>query len=285
MRTAIVLALVGLGFLLAAPLASAGSLACDLGDRPIADDERILSLLDGAEDIQAMLGPQLAGWWMSGRDQGWDLGVAPGALTVDEARTAIQELLSRRLAPDDVGYLMSTLHLYEMPYGFAELRAVVDELDAGLQDAIGDRIFWVVDIGCLDGEAWRVEIGLYDDATSEDIAAVRELAAPYGDRVRIYPGGLVVPPNASGTEASYMRAFVKLRSARRCVHARRIVLKTRHAARRVIRRVTVTVDGRRRVLAGDRLTIRLRRAATRVKVVVRVGDGTRLARTYVFRRC
>jgi hypothetical protein len=124
----------------------------------------------------------------------------------------------------------------------------------------------------------------------ENIAALREIVAPYGDRVRLYLDGLVELPNAGGgTVASRLRSFISLRSPRRCVHASTIRFKTRRAARQVIRRVTVTVSGRQRVLSGDRLatplTIRLARRVTRVKVVVRVGNGSRLARTYVYSRC
>ena len=150
--------------------------------------------------------------------------------------------------------------------------------------------FWVVTTGCMDGEAWRVEVGLYSDATPENIAAVRELVAPYGDRVRVYLDGLVYPPTAGGgTVSSRIRIFIDLRSPRRCVHGSTIRLRTRRAARRVTRRVTVTVSGRKRTLSGDSLatplTIRLARGVTRVKVVVREGNGSRLARTYRFRRC
>ena len=207
---------------------------------------------------------------------------------MDEARAAIEDLLGRRFAADDVAFLMTRITLYAMPYGDNELRATADKLETQMDDELGDELFWVVDpSGCLDGEAWRVQVGLFSDATAEQIAAVRELIAPYGDIVRLYLDGLVDLPTAGGgTDASRLRSsFIKLRSPKRCVSARAIQLKTRRSARRVIRRITVTVAGKRRALTGNRLTIRLKRRMTPVRVVIRVGDGSRVAHTYRFRRC
>jgi hypothetical protein len=292
MRAWIAVVLAGAGLLLAAPSAIAGPLACDLGSGgPQEYMDRLGPLQgDAAEEAQAVLGAQIAGYWNSERDQGWDMGLAPGPLTVEDARSAIAERLRARFSPDDAEYLLSTFHLYEMPYSDAELRPVASELTSLMAAQIGRTIFWAVGVGCLDGEAWRVEVGLYSDATPENIAAVREIVAPYGDRVRLYLDGLVELPNAGGgSVASRLQSFIVLRFPRRCVRGSTIRLRTRRPARQVIRRVTVTVSGRQRVLSGDRLattlTIRLARRVTRVKVVVRVGNGTRLARTYVYSRC
>ena len=290
MRSAIALMLVGCGLLMSAPSASAGPLACDL-EAPGSDDyvDRLGPLLEGAaEEAHAVLGEQIAGYWLSRRDQGWDMGLAPGAVSVDEARSAIASRLRARFAADDAEYLINTFHLYAMPFSDAELRSVATELERRLAAEVGHRFFWVVHVGCLDGEAWRVEVGLYADATAADIAEVRELVAPFGDRVRVYPGGLVTPPSAAGgTTVSRLRSFIRLRSPRRCVRGSKVAFKTRPAARLVIRRIAVSVSGqKRKLVGGTRLTIRLaRRGATRVRVVVRVGDGTRLAHTYAFRRC
>jgi hypothetical protein len=280
-----------LALVLATPgSAAAGELACDLeGAQDIADGDRMMRLLNGPSDeIEAILGDQFAGYWMSRRDQGWDMGLAPGAMSLEQARAAIDDLLHQRLAADDADFLMRTFTLYAQPYGYAELRSVLDPLDAQLAEALGDRIFWQAGIGCLDGEAHRVEVGLYSDATPDDIAKVRELAAPYGDRVRIYLDGLLEPEGAGGgTVAGRLQAFIKLRSPKRCVRTRTIKFKTRPAARAVIRRITVRVAGKRRPLRdGIRLTIGLkRRGVTPVRVVLRIGDGSRLAHTYRFRRC
>ncbi len=240
----------------------AGPPACDLGEGP----ERLGPLLAGAsEEARAVLGQQIAGYWLN---DGWDMGVAPGPLTVESAQTAIGERIAARFPPGDAEYLMSTFELHAMPYSDAELRPIEAEIYAAME---GSDFLWTAGIGCLDGEAWRVEVGLYDDATAQDIAGVRELLAPYGDKVRLYLDGLLTHPSAGDTATSRLRGFIRVR----CAGRRRIVVRTRPAARAVIRRVTV--NGR--VLAGTRRTVR----AKRVRVVVRVGDGTRLAHTY--RRC
>jgi hypothetical protein len=292
MRAALVLVLAAACLMLATASAGAGPLACDLGSGGSQEYmDRLGPLLGGAaEEAEAVLGAQIAGYWLSERDQGWDMGLAPGPLTIEDARAAIAERLNARFAPDDAAYLISVFHLYEMPYADAELKPVANDLTDLMAAQIGRTILWTVGVGCLDGEAWRVEVGLYSDATPEDIAAVREIVAPYGDRVRVYLDGLVDLPNAGGgSVASRLKSFISLRSPRRCVRASTIRFKTRRSARQVIRRVTLTVSGRKRVLSGDRLatplTIRLRRRVTRVKVVVRVGNGSRLARTYVYSRC
>jgi hypothetical protein len=245
----------------------AGPPACELGEAP----ERLGPLLPGAsQEARAVLGAQIAGYWLN---DGWDMGVAPGPLTGEAARAAIGERIAARFAPEDAELLVSTLQLHAMPYSDAELRPIEAEILAAME---GSEFFWAAGIGCLDGEAWRVEVGLYADATADDIAAVRELLTPYGDKVRLYLDGVLPHPAASGTAAGRLRGFIRVR----CVGRRTIVVRTRPAARPVIRRVTVIVRGRRRVLS-KRLTVR----ATKVRVVLRVGDGTRLAHTYRYRRC
>ena len=272
--------------------AAAEELACALGEGPgeTAEDARIWDILGdgGADAIREMLGDQAAGYWSSPRET-WAMGIAPGPMTFDEARAAIEDLLTDRVGAVDAALVMSRLGLYPMPYGDNELRAIADEIDAKIGDdfKIVDELWWVVDVGCLDGEAWRVEVGLFSDATPDDIARIREIVAPYGDKARLYLDGLVDLPGAGGgTVASRLRSsFIRLRSPKRCVSARTIQLETRSSARRVIRRITVTVNGRRRALTHNRLTIRIKRRVTPVRVVIRVGDGSRLAHTYRFRRC
>jgi hypothetical protein len=283
------------GLVLALALATPASAAaeespCALGEAPSQPgDERVSDILGdgGADAIREMLGDQMAGYWSSPREP-WAMGIAPGPMSFDEARAGIEDLLTARAGAADAALVMSRLGLYPMPYGDNELRAIADKLDAEMNEEFGEDFTWYVDRGgCLDGEAWRVQVGLYSDATEEQIAAVRELVAPYGDIVRLYLDGLLDLPTAGGgTVASRLRSsFIKLRSPKRCVETRTIQLKTRRSARHVIRRITVTVAGKRRALMRNRLTIRLRRGVTPVRVVVRVGDGTRLAHTYRFRRC
>jgi hypothetical protein len=61
----------------------AGSPGCELGEGP----ERLGPLLEGAsEEARAVLDHQIAGYWLN---DGWDMGVAPGPLTAETARTAI----------------------------------------------------------------------------------------------------------------------------------------------------------------------------------------------------
>jgi hypothetical protein len=240
--------------------------ACELGEAPDLGP----GIVEAAEEAQAVLGEQIAGYWLK---DGWDMGVAPGPLTVETARAAIGERLAARFSPEDAERLMSTLQLHAMPYSDAELRPLWEQLEAELSDEFGERFWWTVGIGCLDGEAWRVEVGLFDDATAGDIAAVRETLAPHGDKVRLYLGGLITPPNAAGTTKSRLRSFIRVR----CVGPRRIEVRTRASARAVIRRVTI----RGRMLTGTRRTVR----GKRVRVVVKVRDGERLAYTYRYRHC
>jgi hypothetical protein len=281
-----------LAFALATPApAAAEEFPCALGGGlgETAEDARIWEILGngGSDAIREMLGDQAAGYWSSRREL-WAMGIAPGPLSLDEARTAIEDLLTDRVGADDAALVMSRLGLYPMPYGDNELWVIADELEAKMDHEFGEDFTWYVDRGgCLDGKAWRVQVGLYSDATPDQIAAVRALIVPYGDIVRLYLDGLVDLPNAGGgTAASRLRSsFIRLRSPKRCVSAPTIELRTRRSARAVIRRITVTVAGKRRALTDGRLTIRLRRRVTPVRVVVRVGDGGRVAHTYRFRRC
>jgi hypothetical protein len=215
-----------------------------------------------------VLGEQIAGYWLH---DGWDMGVAPGPLTAEQARAQIGDRLAARFAPDDAEFLMSTLELHAMPYSDAELGPIADQIWAEMEDS---DFFWTAGVGCLDGEAWRVEVGLYGDATAEDIASVRELLAPHGDKARLYLDGLLEHPSAGGGSAkARLRSFIRVR----CVGPRRIEVRTRRTARAVIRRVTI----RGRALTGTRRTVR----GKRVRVVVKVRNGERLAHTYRYRHC
>jgi hypothetical protein len=81
MRAWLVLALTAAGLLLATPSAGAGPLACDLGsDGSQEYMDRLGPLLgDAADEAQAVLGAQIAGYWLSERDQGLGHGPRAGA--------------------------------------------------------------------------------------------------------------------------------------------------------------------------------------------------------------
>ena len=121
--------------------------------------------------------------------------------------------------------------LYGMPYGDDEIGRPPRSSTSRWTTESAAGLFWVVGRGCLDGEAWRVEVGLYSDATPEDIAAVREMMAPYGDTC-----GCTSTASFSCRTRATARwprdcAFISLRSPQRCVRA--ATIRSRRAGRRV----------------------------------------------------
>ena len=70
--------------------ASPAAATCELGESPDLGP----GLVEASEEARAVLGEQIAGYWLK---DGWDMGVAPGPLTVGDARAAIGERLASRL--------------------------------------------------------------------------------------------------------------------------------------------------------------------------------------------
>jgi hypothetical protein len=243
--------------------------------------DALLDLIEEADiAAQTALGSQYANLWFSDRDQGWDVGVAPGPLTVDAARTAILDELAKRFPPNPRALLADTLHVYAQPYGMAELEAIDQEISARL-DAVDAS--WGLGIGCTNGDAWRVELELYNDASAVDIEQAETIVAPYGDRVLLMVLEYGPPQEASGRPG--MRRFVKAPKAGRCIRGDAIRIRVRRSARPFVRRVTVTVAGERHRVGRRPLRISLGRGVTRVTIRLRFRDGDRLRRTLTFRRC
>jgi hypothetical protein len=244
------------------------------------------------------VGSQFTMLWFSNRDQGWDIGLAPGALTLDQARDAIIAQLSTALAGDDVALLANTLHVVPQPYNEAELdeakASILGQLTAAPLGAA-----WGLGVGCRSADAWRVDVQLFNDSTPATVEAVTRIIAPFGDRARLWinpfgpptatalvPSPTPVPVTASPGRLS---SYLALAPTTRCIAGRVIHVRARPAARRRIALLTVTV-GARRVSAGPHrlahgLGVRLGSRRTMVKVALRLDDGTRLARTLTYRRC
>jgi hypothetical protein len=227
------------------------------------------------------LGGQFGGLWFSTPDQGWAIGVAPGPLTLAQAHDAVVSALGAYYTADEVALLDRTLYTYPQLYGYGELRAIQDAIadawpDLGVGATIG--------VGCEDGEdAWRVQVELFNDSTPEVIARVQALIAPYGDRVRLLvrEGG---PPQEDSARRG-VRSFVKAPKAKRCIRGDAIRIRVRRAARRWVKRVSVTVAGHRHRVGRTPLRLTLKRRVTRVRITVRLRTGEALRRTYTFRRC
>lgn len=241
---------------------------------------------DAVEDAKAYLGSQFAMFWLQSRETAWYIGVAPGRISVDEARAHIVRYIDAYYAPDDATTLREGLRVIAEPYGQAELAGVRDRLstEAKMQDW---GVAFGVGIGCSLSDSWRVELTLFSDSPEDVVAEARELAAPYGDRVRVVRTDLgapvateiVAPPMHHAT----LRSLVRIRR-----QGHRVVVRVRRSARDRVERLTVRARGHRATRRGDRLTrpvrVRLRRRhATRVRVAVRLGDGTTVAKRERFR--
>lgn len=275
---------VGLLLLLPGSAPAQDPQACVIGGGPHEYQAKLLrplgpstTLLDhGSAAARERLAAQFAGIWLSDRRQGWAVGVAPGALSVEQARTAIVEGLTARVSGADLETLASLLHVHPQPYAWADLEAVQAQLVAQLE---GLASAWSAGIACPAGDAFRVEVWLYNDATPESIARAQEVVAPFGDRARLTVTTTGPPAPAAGA-APRLGRLVAL--PRRCVRGRSARIAVRPAARSLVRRLTVTVRGKRRSGSSK---LRLAGRRTRIKVAVRLHDGRRVERVVVLRRC
>jgi hypothetical protein len=122
-------AAVGLLLLAPAPAAAQDPQACALGGGPYRYQAELMRplttssvLLDhGHAAARERLGAQFAGLWLSDRQQGWAVGVAPGALDLEQARAAIVDGLAARVSGDGLATLTSMLRVHAQPYAWAEL--------------------------------------------------------------------------------------------------------------------------------------------------------------------
>jgi hypothetical protein len=249
----------------------------------------------GAEGAsREAVGPQFTMLWLDDVRQGWDVGLAPGAMNADQARAAIVDQLSARFSAEQVSYLADRLHVEPQPYSEADLQATSDQVVAQMQAAdLGAA--WSAGYGlCTLSDAIRVEVLMYGDSTQATQDRVRAILAPYGDRVRFAVSASAPPSGGTGRVAAApprVADYLSVASTRRCVRRPAIRLRARPSRRAQIDAVTVTVTaGGRSVTRGTSalvrpLVVRLRAAHTTVTVAVRLRDGRRAARAYAFSRC
>jgi len=269
-------------FLVAPAAAQSDPQACVLGGGPHAYQQRLTLLMEHAEAAsREALGAQFTIVWLSDRDQGWVVGLAPGPLDLQAARDAIAAALGERVSGDDLATLTSLLHVKAQPYSRAELERVQDEIVARLE---GLGAAWALGIGCEAGDAFRVEVELFNDATPEQIAQAREITAPYGDIVRFTVSEGGPPAPALGVAPPRLRTYVAF--PRACVTGP-VRITTRR--RGEIRRLTVTVAGERRTRQTGRLgkpvVVRPAGERTRVTIAVRLRDGRYVKRTVTLPPC
>lgn len=245
------------------------------------------------------LGAQFSGLWLNSGVQGWVVGLAPGPLNAAAARSAIVERLRTRFSESDVAYLDSRLYLDAQLYGEHELQAARDGIESALR-ADPDRPPWSSSVGCRLSAVRRVEIGVYNTATPEQIERVTAVAAPYGDRVRVEllpygppppapigPPLMAPPPRVPPAPVSFGR-HVKMAILRRCVRGRTVRIAAR-ASQPAVGALTVRASGRSRTIAGRRLvqplTVTLTGRRTKVVVTVLLADGRTATRTVTYTRC
>lgn len=245
------------------------------------------------------LGAQFSGLWLNSGVQGWVVGLAPGPLNTAAARSAIVERLRSRFSESDVAYLDSRLYLDAQLYGQDELQTARDGVESTLRSD-PDRPPWSSSVGCGLSDMRRVEIGIFNTATPEQIERVTARLAPWGDKVRIellpygppqvgsLPG-MPAPPRAPAAipRVSFGR-HVNMPILRRCVLGREVNIAAR-ASQPAVGALTVRAGGRSRTIAGRRLakplTVTLIGRRTKVVVTVRLADGRVGTATVTYTRC
>jgi hypothetical protein len=312
-------ALVG-GALAAATASAAAPCAPAQGTFDHSYQARLSPLADRAQAAaQTALGAQFTMLWLDPARQGWTIGVAPGPLTVDQARDAIVALLHAAFSPDDAGYLAGTLLATPEPFSKAQL-------DAARQSITDDLIAAHLGVGmssgyglCTLSDGVRVEVMLFNDSTPEIQDRVRAIIAPYGDIVRLGisagfppspaagvgqapaptvrtpdPGtqeGAPGPGDRAAAQTFSLGHYVTLPSARRCVRGATVHIALRSATRGQVRSVGVATaaSGRKRIVGAQRLkrplAVALHGHRTALTVTVRLTDGRVGRRTITLTRC
>jgi hypothetical protein len=237
------------------------------------------------------LGPQFALLWLDDRRQGWDIGVAPGALDLDQARNAIVAELRSRVSADDAAHLAGTLYVEPEPYSEADLRAVQQAILTQISAAdLGVGL--TVGVGCTLSDAFRVEVELFNDSSPATIDAVKSILAPFGDRALLdvkATGRPVTDVGVAPARPARVSEYLAMASPRTCIRADAVHLRPTAQARTPVALVTVAV-GHGRLRAGPgRMTHAIRIALpsrrTVVTVAVRLRDGSRAKKTVVYLRC
>lgn len=268
--------------------------ACRVGDGPSEYQDRLNPFMHDAEAAaRRLLGPQFVMLWLDTRRQGWDVGVAPGALSIDQARDALVADLRSRLSAADADVLIGALHVEPQPYGEADLRAAQDAIFTALRAAVPEALF-VAGATCQHSDAIRVEVELWRDSarTPELIERVRAVLAPFGDRALLVvsdAGPPVVNSGVATPHAFNLRDLLAMPPSRRCVSGSVVHLRVRAEARRRIALVTVS-DGRRRQSRGPArsdvpIAVPFAHRRTTLAIAVQLTDGRRDTRTVTYRRC
>lgn len=254
----------------------------------------------------AVIGPDQLGEIALGPAAGtWTVRVAPGPLDLAAARAALEAHLRSVLAPADADLAIAALRVEATPYPYAEMvalsRTIAQQLiPAGVQA-------WAVGPSC------RVTVQLFRPNGLAELAAVRALTAPHGDKVWVElvdsdapvpmadggastareprpapgdaPGGTPKPatpaPRTPAQGALTFAAVVRAPAAKRCVAGATVTLRPRDGAK-----LAVTTRGRTvrsRGTKGVRVTLRGRTTTVTVKATAR--DGRTVTRRLTYRRC
>lgn len=242
------------------------------------------------------LGAQFSGLWLNSGVQGWVVGLSPGRLNDAAARTAIVERLRTRFSESDVADLDSRLYLDAQLYGQDELQTARDGVESALRSD-PDRPPWSSSVGCGLSDMRRVEIGIYNTATPEQIERVTARLAPWGDKLRIEllrhgrpaPAIIAFPPGRPPPPAPVaVGRHVALPILRRCVRGRQVRIRAR-ITQPPVQALTVRAGGRSRTIAGRRLAkpliADLRGRRTTAVVTVLLADGRAGTKTVTYTRC
>ena len=234
--------------------------------------------------------------WANNVVQGWVVGVSPGPLEPEQARSRIVDGLVPHFTAADFAFLTERLYVDPQPYSEAEIHATMAQVSADLA-AAGIRAVTVRYGHCTLSDAIRVEVMLDIASDAPTVERVRAILVPYGDRVRLgfapysgppppVPGELPLPVPAQPRVS--LQRYVTMTSAKRCIRGgvARIAVRPGHAD---VRSLSVEANGRRRTISGARLRkpleVRLTRTKTVVEVTVRLRGGRTATKVVSFTRC
>jgi|GEM_PF-1739500 len=255
---------------------------------------------------RSALGDQFTLAWLSTADQGWDVGLAPGPLDLEQARAAILAQLAASYSPDRLAALAGYLHVVAEPYSASQLSATLDAAVAALS-AAGWSVSGSVGL-CTLSDAIRVEIMVFSSTLplpAAQAAQVDALLAPFGDQVRwvasspavaMVGAGSIQPPSSPpggaqpqpkpqppATPRVRVATYVSLPPARRCVRGG--VVHVRPRASRALRSIAVKANGRSARSSTAPVAVRLRHHRTKLTITATLADGRSGTRTLTLTRC
>ncbi len=155
---------------------------------------------DIESELERDFGRQYAGAWFEVEQAQFDVGLAPGPMSLDEATQELHEVLAAEVEPAELPYAEAHAEARSVPYSAARLDADLAKIVPELEATVPSEV-WIV--GTTVGEFaepdspgfWpQIQATAFQNATESQCETMLALLAPYGSEVSLLhePRGPIV---------------------------------------------------------------------------------------------